>query len=215
MNSATSIANFKQTWSGRAFPLPGFSHADIDLDGDVPETLARICRYGGSVPGNIYSVAQHCVIGADAALEETGDARLSAYVLLHDAHEAVIGDIATPVAKWMQALAIELYGVDAAGMIDGVIHCAKAQLDLAIWRAAGVPKPGAAQVAAIADYDLRLLATEKRQLLVPPRRSWGAAIDAARPIRLRGSLKAWPVARAAEEYRSRLRQLCPAARSVS
>lgn len=201
--------NFKQTWSGRDFPLPGFTHGDIDLDGDVPETLARICRYGGSVPGNIYSVAQHCVIGADAAIEETGDARLAAYVLLHDAHEAVIGDLTTPVAKWLQALAIELYGVNYAGLIDGVIACAKNQLDLAVWRAAGVPKPNAAQKEAIAEYDLRLMATEQRQLLVPPRRSWGAAIDAARPIRLRGSLKAWPVAKAADEYRIRLNQLCP------
>lgn len=205
----TAPAIFKQTRSGRAFPLPGFTHADIDLDGDVPETLARICRYGGSVPGNAYSVAQHCVIGADAALEETGDPRLAAYVLLHDAHEAVIGDITTPVAKWLQSLAIELYGVDHAGVIDGVIACAKAQLDLSVWRAAGLPRPGAAQQRVIAQYDLRLLATEKRQLLVPARRSWGAAIDAAEPLRIRGRLTAWPVARAAEEYRLRVRQLCP------
>lgn len=62
---------------------------------------------------------------------------------------------------------------------------------------------------AVKDYDLRMLATEKRQLLLPSSRSWGKAIECARPIRMRGRIALWPVARAADEWRDRLHTLCP------
>ncbi|AEH88159.1 hypothetical protein [Mesorhizobium opportunistum] len=205
---------FKQTITGRAFPLTGFTALDIDLHGDVAEGLARICRFGGAVPGNPYCVAQHCVVGADAAMEETRDANIAAYFLLHDAHEYVFGDMTTPVAKWLAVIADELYGGSAHGMVETLIATAKARLDMAIWRAAGMPPPGKTYRAAIADFDLRMLATEQRQLLIPAPKSWGARIDAAKPIAMRGRLSAWPVAKAAEAYRERLATLCPNARRV-
>ncbi|RWH88017.1 MAG: hypothetical protein EOR77_25845 [Mesorhizobium sp.] len=212
--NAIDHSYWKQTITGRAFPMTGFTALDIDLYGDVAEGLARICRYGGHVPGNPYSVAQHCVVGADAALEETGDANIAAYFLLHDAHEFVIGDMTTPVARWLSTIAAELYGGSAHNMVETMIATAKARLDMVIWRAAGLPPPGKTYRAAIADFDLRMLATEQRQLLMPAPKSWGAAIDAARPIQMRGRLTAWPVAKAAEQYRDRLAQLCPNARRV-
>lgn len=201
---------WKQTWSGRVFPLIDFAEGDVDLFGDVAESLARTCRFGGHVAGPPYSVAQHCVIGADAALEETGDANLAAYVLLHDAHEFVFGDVTTPVAIWMADMEREIFG--STDIVRTLIATAKSRLDAVIWRAAGMLPPGKTYRAQITEYDLRLLATEQRQLLARSPISWGAEIDAARPIRLRGSLKAWPVARAADEYRDRLASLCPAAR---
>lgn len=212
--NAEDHSYWKQTITGRAFPMTGFTALDIDLYGDVAEGLARLCRYGGAVPGNPYSVAQHCVVGADAALEETGDANISAYFLLHDAHEFVIGDMTTPVARWLATIAAELYGGSAHNMVETMIATAKARLDMVIWRAAGLPPPGKTYRAAIDDFDLRMLATEQRQLLMPAPKSWGAAIDAARPITMRGRLTAWPVAKAAEQYRDRLARLCPNARRV-
>lgn len=205
-------AIWKQTYSGRAFPMTGFTALDIDLYRDVAEGLARVCRFGGHVPGNPYSVAQHCVIGADAALEETRDANIAAYVLLHDAHEFVFGDMTTPVAKWLTLIERELFG--SSEVVRTLIATAKARLDSAIWRAAGLPPPGKIHRAAVDDFDVRLLATEQRQLLMPAPKSWGEAVDKAKPLRLRGRLSAWPVAKAAEEYRARLDQLCPNARRV-
>jgi hypothetical protein len=202
------------TISGRAFPLTGFTALDIDLFGDVAEGLARICRFGGHVPGNSYSVAQHCVIGADAAMEETHDANIAAYFLLHDAHEYIVGDITVPMVKWLSLIGDQLYGGGAATMVETIISSARSRLDMAIWRAAGMAPPAKTYRAAVADFDLRMLATEQRQLLMPAPKSWGAAIDAAKPIQMRGRLTAWPVARAAEEYRDRLARLCPNARRV-
>lgn len=203
-----------QTISGRAFPMSGFTALDIDLFGDVAEGLARLCRYGGHVPGNPYSVAQHCVVGADAVMEETRDANIAAYFLLHDAHEFVIGDMIKPVALWLATIANDLYGGSAQTMVETVLTTAKARLDMAVWRAAGMPPPAKTYRAVIADFDLRMLATEQRQLLMPAPKSWGKAIDAAKPIQMRGRLTAWPVAKAADEYRDRLAKLCPNARRV-
>ena len=205
---------WKQTITGRAFPMTGFTALDIDLFGDMAEGLARLCRFGGAVPGNPYSVAQHCVIGADAAMEETGDVNLAAYFLLHDGHEYVFGDMTTPVAKWLAQMAVELYGPLAHNLVATLIATAKARLDAAIWRAAGMPPPGKSYRAAIADFDVRMLATEQRQLLMPAPKSWGAAVDKAKPVQMRGRLTAWPVAKAADEYRDRLARYCPNARRL-
>mgnify|MGYP001369204692 CR=1 FL=1 len=202
-------AIWKQTAHGRIFPLTGFDASHVDLFGDVAESLARICRFGGHMIGNPYSVAQHCVTGADAAFAEHGDANLAAYVLLHDAHEYVFGDMTTPVARWLAVLAAELAGENAGRLVPVLIATAKERLDRAIWKAAGMAPPGRTYRALVADYDLRLLATERRQLLAPSPMSWGADVDAARPIVTRGALKAWPVARAVEEWRDRIGRFCP------
>lgn len=203
---------WKQTITGRVFPMAGFTASDIDLHGDVAPALARICRYGGHVPGNPYSVAQHCCIGADAALEETSDANLAAYVLLHDAHEAYFGDMTTPVERWLTALELELFGT--SNQASALISTAKARLDTAIWRAAGLPPPGRTYRDGVKSYDLRLLATERLQLLMHCPISWGAEVEAAQPIRMRGRISAWPVAKAIDEYQRRLDDLCPNAMRV-
>ncbi|PWW03576.1 hypothetical protein DFR52_101257 [Hoeflea marina] len=87
------------TVTGRALLLhPERPAGEIDLHADVAEALARICRSAGHVPGGVYSVAQHAVLMCDAAMQETGDAYLSAACLLHGRRAAVLGD-ATPEAR--------------------------------------------------------------------------------------------------------------------
>lgn len=201
-----------QMLSGREIPLPGFTSNDIDLHGDVAESLARICRFGGHVPGNTYSVGQHSVVGADAIAEETGDVNAAGYFLLHDAHEFVTGDFTNPFQRWLQYLEMELYG--SAHIVKTLIGAAKAQLDAAILRAAGLPPMGQTYRETVHRFDVRMLATERRQLLAPAPASWGAEIDDARPIRMRGKLRAWPVAQTVQEFRHRLDLYCPTARRV-
>lgn len=212
MKAIAAKEPWKQTMSGRAVPLMRIDADDIDLFGDVAEALARLTRFDGHVPGGVYSVAQHCVLMADAALEETGDAGLAAHCLLHDAHEAYIGDIVTPVVAWMDAIAAATEG---AARPSAILDAMKGAADRAIWRAAGLPPPGPTWRAAIRDYDRRMLATEKRQLLNPCRVSWGAAIETAAPIRMRGRITLWPAAKAADEYRARLDTFCPNARRAA
>ena len=158
-----------QTISGRRVDLLDPDPADIGID-DIAWALSRIPRFNGHTRF-AYSVAQHCVLGAQYLHHQPGakTTRNALIFLLHDAHEAYIGDITTPAAE---------------AFCDARLHVVKYHLDCAIWKAVTgevwtTRLPLACEVA---DIDLRMLRTERDQLCAPPPQSWGAAIDAAVPI---------------------------------
>jgi len=66
--------------------------ADIRLS-DIAKQLARTARWGGATPC-FYSVADHCLRVADRVGQPH---RLAA--LLHDAHEAYMGDVRAPLRR--------------------------------------------------------------------------------------------------------------------
>lgn len=200
-----------QTGSNRAFDLLKPDPAQVDFDIDIAEALARIPRYTGHVRPGPYSVAQHCVVGADIVFRDTDDRIAAAAFLLHDAHEAYIGDIATPVAA---ALAIAV--ADAGAFADigpSVLRTAlrrlKAGLDREIYSAAHIGSAQGCYSDLIAEYDLRMLATERVHLLGPSPQEWNASVEAAKPLRLPYPLQVWPWPKAADEFRERLRRYLP------
>lgn len=87
-----------ETISGRIVDLVEPDCDQIDIH-DIAWSLARIARWNGHTTGVIpYTVAQHSLWVAGAA-QEFSDAEPSVvlHALLHDAHEAYLGDITTPV----------------------------------------------------------------------------------------------------------------------
>ena len=84
-------ASGRQVWP--AYLSPG----DVVID-DIAEHLSKLCRFCGAtrVP---YSVAQHSVLALTIARSLTPDLYLSTArsVLLHDAPEAYLGDLISPV----------------------------------------------------------------------------------------------------------------------
>lgn len=82
-----------RTASGRLFwPLaPELDAITID---DIAHALARIARFGGHAAPAHYSVAQHSV-----AVSLACDASVALWALLHDASEAYLGDIPTPLKR--------------------------------------------------------------------------------------------------------------------
>jgi hypothetical protein len=74
--------------------------AQVDF-AEIAETLARVYRWTGAAKYDV-SVAWHTIIGVEIARWQKLEWAIPHW-LLHDAHEARLGDIATPVA---QAIAI-------------------------------------------------------------------------------------------------------------
>lgn len=70
---------------------------DLVFD-DIAHGLSMICRWGGQCRV-WYSVAQHSVMVSEIVFRETGDKALALEALLHDAPEALMGDMVTPQKK--------------------------------------------------------------------------------------------------------------------
>lgn len=98
--------NYITTYSGHAFsPLEPDAEA-IDIR-DIAHALARIGRANGHFV-DFYSVGQHCLDCAQEALARGYGARQALACLLHDASEAYLSDITSPVKKSLrQYVAVE------------------------------------------------------------------------------------------------------------
>ncbi len=152
-----------QTHSGRAFPLVDPEPDDVRWP-DVVFALAHINRYTGHV--GCYSVAQHsCLVGEQLPKE------WKLYGLLHDAHEAFVGDISTPLKKTLKLI----YGISLWGVTDSV--------DRSIYLAAGLMHPVPETIRdAVKIADERALITERRDLMREPPRSWGEHYENVLPL---------------------------------
>ncbi len=146
-----------QTHSGRMVPLNAPTVDHIHLP-DIARALARLPRFNGHTL-RPWSVADHSLlvlelVGTDAPAET----RLAA--LLHDAHEAYLGDITTPVAAAIR-------GTRDACPIDGL----KVLFDTAIAAALHFD-PAAFHTPAIRTADREALALEARHLMATPTQPW-------------------------------------------
>jgi uncharacterized protein len=156
-------APWVQTWCGEAVDLVDPDPRTIRRV-DITRSLSRLVRFNGHTEEQ-YTVAQHSVLVARIAATELGGTygappAFRAAALLHDAHEAYMGDIVRPVAA--------LPGLEAS------IAQLKARLQRAIHVAFGLPEvlPDEWR-AAIHAADMIALATEQRDLMRKPPREWG------------------------------------------
>lgn len=84
-----------KTFSGNYVDLLNPDPDLLDLE-TIAVALGRECRFGNHCP-RFYSVAEHCVIACDLAIEDgvRGDSLRA--ILLHDATEAFLGDMIKPL----------------------------------------------------------------------------------------------------------------------
>lgn len=142
--------------SGKTVDLANFKADDVDIC-DIITCLQNINRFGGAVR---WSVAAHTMICVDLVQgtkenslfselrpvdEKLFRKYLTIYMLLHDAHEAYIGDIISPMAV--------LLGKDNVKAI-------KARFDLAIYKHFGVPLPNKFEQSIIDFVDSKALQLE-------------------------------------------------------
>ena len=150
-----------QTASGAAYDLLNPDPATITLP-DTSHALSLICRYTGHAR-DFYSVAQHLVLGA-RALRARGHAEgVQRSYFGHDMHEAVTGDVASPIKR-------------AIGPAWGAFERVH---EIAFRTRFGMPLDLSADVKAM---DLAMLETERRALLDPSPRPIGDGWPAVDPV---------------------------------
>lgn len=84
--------DWMQTFTGRRFYPLDPRPEEIDPV-DIAHALSLLCRYGGHVD-RFYSVAEHCLLMADAVAPEN-----ALHALLHDATEAYVCDVPRPLKR--------------------------------------------------------------------------------------------------------------------
>lgn len=131
-----------QLTSGRYFNFLDPDSTPLQID-DIASGLSRICRFTGQVREDVdhYSVAQHCVL-ASILIEDQTQAY---HALMHDSAESVIGDMNSPLKQ----LCPDYKRVEA-------------RVEASLSKLHGFP---AHMTVEVKQADLRILATEKRDLM--------------------------------------------------
>jgi 5'-deoxynucleotidase YfbR-like HD superfamily hydrolase len=133
------------TFSGHYFDLMDPEHSEIRVT-DIAHALSHICRFTGHTR-EAYSVAQHSIYVSHLVLPE-----LALQALLHDAAEAYIGDVSSP----LKALLPEYKLIEK-------------RIEAAIFTRFGLP-PQIDRL--VKEADMVMLATERRDLMPQNRARW-------------------------------------------
>lgn len=138
---------------------------------EIAHALSNICRFGGRC-SEFYSVAQHSVLVATIVAHTLGRPDLELAGLMHDAAEAYLGDIPTPLKRH----------VDLCGEPFGVVENRVLRAILLHLRLSGTWDEGRPESLlldvfdpAIKEADGIALATESRDLMGSS--EWGSIIS--------------------------------------
>lgn len=88
---------FILTHTGRQIFFDHVYPEDICIE-DIAHALSHLCRYTGHTT-MFYSVAQHSLLVTEKI---PGNAETKLVALLHDAAEAYVGDVSSPLKKWIK-----------------------------------------------------------------------------------------------------------------
>ena len=148
--------SWSQTFSGVAFTPLDPRPEDVRLE-DIAHHLSLQCRFAGATR-RFYSVAEHSVLVSRVVPQEGG---LPLAALLHDAAEAYLVDIPTPIKRHLYSASD--MGVESINMLEFRIQTAIAD-------ALGVETRFTD--ARIKAADLAVLMAEARKLMGPSPRPW-------------------------------------------
>jgi hypothetical protein len=142
-----------QTFTGRPFwPLDPCAD-EVCLE-DIAHSLSLQCRYAGHCR-EFYSVAQHSVLVSQACSAED-----AAWGLLHDAAEAYLVDLPRPIKRYSDL------GNEYRAIETNLMFAIRDRFKLK------GEEPESVKLA-----DNRLLATEMRDLMAPPKMAWSVTVS--------------------------------------
>ena len=163
------------TYTGGIFDLEDPKPEMVCIE-DIAHSLAHQCRYTGHTR-QFYSVAQHCVLMAEND-DLPGDPMAK---LLHDADEAYIGDIAKP---WKRLLCVSTPNKNPNSRFPSLGDLSSVgkfedKIQSVIGLALDVDLTHSAEVK---EADIRMMATEIRDLMpkMPSSFEWG--VDVSNPV---------------------------------
>lgn len=185
MPTATADREWIQTYTGKKFFPLAPRVEDVDVV-DIAHALSNKCRFSGHCL-SFYSVAEHSVRGAEV-LKGQGTVRLALAFLLHDASEAYLPDLVTPIKG--RFLVAE---IDGDTLRAETIRAYEEELQAVIGEKFGL---NLLDFEAVKPVDLQMLATEKRDLLLPTHQ-WN--LDPAYPA-FSEQIRPWEPRRAREEF---------------
>lgn len=147
-----------ETVSGRRIDILSPDPQQICID-DVAWALSRLPRFcGHSIETLPLTVASHSIWVGIYLWEKFGSHLIALHGLLHDAHEAFMGDIPFPI-KQLPALKPEIQALEE-------------RLQRAIYTSLNLPLPSATIVHAIAEADRQALASEARFQVFSGGKAW-------------------------------------------
>ncbi len=164
------------TYTGKSFNLLEPKPEMVCIE-DIAHSLAYQCRYTGHTR-EFYSVAQHCVLMARNP-DLPGDPMEK---LLHDAGEAYIGDIARP---WKNLLLVWNYNRAISKPIS--VRKFEEKIQYVIGLTLGIDLTHSTEVKVA---DLRMMATEVRDLMPPGFTAEEWSIDISNPVK--EVINPWP-----------------------
>lgn len=157
-----------QTHSGIVWHPYAPEASKVSID-DIAHALSLQCRFNGHCQA-FYSVAVHSVLVSEICVDRVlgGPSALAGLVgLLHDAAEAYVGDLISPMKR---------------GPVGPAFAAVETATREAIFQAFGLPEDAWGDHAAlVASADLTALATERRDLMGPCARSW-ESLEGVRPL---------------------------------
>lgn len=99
----TPPENWFQTYTGKLVDVAHPDPAAVNIL-DIAQALSMTCRYGGHCR-DFYSVAEHSLLVH--LIGVTGNPKNNLALLLHDAAEAYVGDLVTPLKRVLRAKNLE------------------------------------------------------------------------------------------------------------
>lgn len=143
-----------QTASGRRYPLLDPQPSDFHIE-DIAKALSHVCRFSGHCK-TFYSVAQHSVLCSLFV----GDSNQALAALLHDATEAYLADISSPLKH---------------SYVMKEYRFLEKRTEKVLAERFGLPFP---MPPCIKEVDNRMLLTERNNLLGEVLERWGVEIEA-------------------------------------
>lgn len=87
------------TFTGRYFDFTNIWQNEVEIP-DIAKGLSNVCRFAGQC-NHFYSVAEHSVLVADILQRAGAPAPVVFAGLMHDASEALLGDITSPLKSML------------------------------------------------------------------------------------------------------------------